>query len=302
MWRDRGIVILDTDPLGILGEFGTPSAPPHRLEQTVAASISQSPIRGDDMNYERGLEVLKAQLEQTNRYNEFNVLEARLLENLSDERLYGPSQQSRSDRARIIDQLNRLALDVLGISFNDLSLGRASPDMQVSASTLSLVRELAVPLTSSDIAPPVQPRLPHLPFNELSWEQFEALCAALVQANPLTIDCHLYGVQGDYQQGIDIVATQRGAEGQTETWVYQCKRYKAYTASKLEAALERMTYEADYYVLMLSIPATAALRMVADEKSNTFLWDANDIARKLKNYPVIVEDFFGAAWRGAFCG
>jgi hypothetical protein len=44
------------------------------------------------------------------------------------------------------------------------------------------------------------------------------------------------------------------------------------------------------------------LREVADATPKTFLWDANDIARKLKNYPGIVEDFFGAAWRSAFCG
>ena len=72
------------------------------------------------MDYERGLEILKAQLERTNRYDEFNVLEARLLENLREERLYGPSEQNRSDRARIIGGLNRLALDVLGVSFNQL--------------------------------------------------------------------------------------------------------------------------------------------------------------------------------------
>lgn len=52
---------------------------------------------------------------------------------------------------------------------------------------------------------------------------------------------------------------------------------------------------------MLSIPATAALRQVIDAHPKTFLWDSKDIARKLKNYPSIVEDFFGGAWCGAFC-
>ena len=75
-----------------------------------------------------------------------------------------------------------------------------------------------------------------------------------------------------------------------------------YTPSKLREAIAKMAYPADYYVLMLSVPATAALRQVADEKPNVFLWDAKDIARKLKNYPAIVEDFFGAAWQEAFCG
>jgi len=268
-------------------------------------SFSQLPSKPvaerGEVNYERGLEVLRLQVEQTNRYAEFNVLEARLLENLHDDRVYGPGQQSRSDRARVIDQLNRLTLDVLGVTFNDLSLGRAYPGVEVSATTLPLTRKLGVTLTPSDIEPPTQPRLQSLPLNELSWEQFEALCAALVEANPLTVDCHLYGVQGDDQLGIDIVATQRDVRGD-EIWAYQCKRYKDYTAGKLREAITKMTYAADYHVLMLSIPAKAALRQVADENPNVFLWDATDIARKLKNYPTIVKDFFGAAWQKAFCG
>lgn len=283
----------------------TPAPRPHRPERTIAPPasrpLSPTPATGGDVNYARGLNILRAHLEQTNRYADFNVLEMRLRENLRDERLYGPSEQTRRDRARVIDGLNRLALAVLGASFNDLSLGRAVPGTQVSAGSLSLVRELNVDLTPGDIQPPVHPRLQHLPFNELSWGQFEALCTALVEANPMTLDCHLYGVRGDDQQGIDIVATQRGADGD-EIWAYQCKRYKEYAPGKLKEALARMVYQANYYVLLLSIPATAALRRVAEETPGVFLWDANDISRKLKNYPAIVEDFFGAAWRDAFCG
>ena len=42
-------------------------------------------------------------------------------------------------------------------------------------------------------------------------------------------------------------------------------------------------------MLLLSIPATAALRRVAGETPGVFLWDANDISRKLKNYPAILS-------------
>jgi hypothetical protein len=253
------------------------------------------------MDFERGLDALGAQLEQTNRYLEFTTLEARLHENLGDERRYGPNETSRSNRARIVAGLNGLALEVLGLSFNDLALGRIPAAGQISARDLSLVRQLEVTLSPAGIKPPVQPRLQDLPFNELSWEQFEAVCAALIQAQPSTVDCHLYGVQGDEQQGIDVVATQRGAKGD-ETWAYQCKRYQEYSPGKLRQALEKMSYPADYYVLMLSIPATAALRQVAEGRPAVFMWDARDIARKLKNYPAIVEDFFGSSWRQAFCG
>lgn len=253
------------------------------------------------INFGRGLDLLKAQLEQTNRYIEFTTLEARLLENLHDERLYGGTESTRTERAKIVNSLNKLALEVLNLSFNDLALGRIPNRGQIPVGELSLVRQLKVAPSPNVIKPPVQTRLQDLPFNELSWEQFEGLCAALVQVQPVTVSCNLFGVQGDEQQGIDIVAKQRGTKGE-EVWAYQCKRYKEYSSGKLKEALDKMAYTADYYVFMLSIPATAALRQVVDAHPKTFLWDSKDIARKLKNYPSIVEDFFGGAWCAAFCG
>jgi hypothetical protein len=263
VWRDRQIVILAEDPLELLS-----------------------------MGYAYGLEMLDAQLERTGRYPEFDVLQSQALETLAAGREPGEA---------LADGLDRLARQVLGLGFTDLALGRIPPRMQTSARALSLVQQLRVNLTPDVVEPPVQPRLQALPFNDLAWEQFEALCAALVEANPLTVGCNLYGVQGDFQQGIDVIATQRSSSGD-ETWAYQCKRYKSYTPAQLRKALDKATYPADYYVLMLSIPATAAMREVADRRSNAFLWDARDIARKLKSYPAIVEDFFGPMWREAFCG
>jgi hypothetical protein len=251
------------------------------------------------MDYERGLDLLKAQLEQTNRYIEFTTLEARMRENMQDEHMFGSSETTRTERARIVSSLNKLAIDVLQSSFNDLALGKTITN-GATTTDLSMVKQLDVTLSPDTVTPPVKSQLHELPFNDLSWEQFEALCAALVEAQPVTLDTHLYGVQGDDQQGIDIVATQRGAD-KKEIWAYQCKRYKEYTAAKLKDAVAKMSYPADYYVLMLSIPATAAVRQVSDENPNLFLWDARDIARKLKNYPLLVEDFFGRVWREAFC-
>ncbi len=71
------------------------------------------------MNYERGLRVMKSRLPQKAR-EEFLVLEARLQENLQSERLYGSTETSRAERARIVDALNRLALKHLATTFNDL--------------------------------------------------------------------------------------------------------------------------------------------------------------------------------------
>jgi hypothetical protein len=48
------------------------------------------------------------------------TFQARLLENISQARRYGDTGALRADRAQIRDQLNRLALETVGVSFNDL--------------------------------------------------------------------------------------------------------------------------------------------------------------------------------------
>jgi hypothetical protein len=74
------------------------------------------------MDYERGLAELKRRLEaeHSDRLVEFSTLEARLRENLAADQRFGSSETVRAERARIIGELNRLSLDTIGISFNDL--------------------------------------------------------------------------------------------------------------------------------------------------------------------------------------
>jgi hypothetical protein len=249
------------------------------------------------LDYRRGLELLRYQVERTSSFQRFD-LEARLLENLEAEEQFGSNENLRSQRAEVVQRLNELALEALGVSFNDLCLGREPRADLVRATHLRLRLE-GRPAPSS-IPPPVRTLLQELPLGALSWQQFEALCAALVAAQPGVVDCHLHGGLGDEQQGIDIVATQRGEHGH-ETWAYQCKRRKTFSAAALRKAFSQMRYPADMLVLMLIIHAGASLREVAASEPKGFLWDALDIARKLKNYPRIVEDFFGPAWREAFC-
>jgi len=79
-------------------------------------------IGGGNMNYERGLSALKRLAQKTDWYQDFVIHEAALYDNLRDERRYGPSEQTRRDRTRIVDQLNGLALQRLGVSFNDLCM------------------------------------------------------------------------------------------------------------------------------------------------------------------------------------
>jgi TIR domain len=53
---------------------------------------------------------------------DFLVLETRLRGNLGDERRFGSSEELRSDRARIVLELNRIAISSLRTTFNDLCL------------------------------------------------------------------------------------------------------------------------------------------------------------------------------------
>jgi len=78
-------------------------------------------------SYETGLSLLLKRLGQEHpRYTEALTLQSRLLENLAQAHRYGDTETRRAERAQIFDVLNRLALDTLGMSFNDLAQEPAS--------------------------------------------------------------------------------------------------------------------------------------------------------------------------------
>ncbi len=87
------------------------------------------------MDYERGLNSFQELAQCQDWYQDFTAQEAALRENLRDERRYGPSEQTRRDRARIVDQLNALALSRLGISFNALCMGKTPVTQPNTASS-----------------------------------------------------------------------------------------------------------------------------------------------------------------------
>lgn len=62
---------------------------------------------------------------------------------------------------------------------------------------------------NSSIDPPVVSKKQELPFEELSWEDFEKLCLRLVRMESTVEYCQLYGVRGQDQEGIDIYARQK---------------------------------------------------------------------------------------------
>jgi hypothetical protein len=152
------------------------------------------------------------------------------------------------------------------------------------------------------VQPPVTSRPQVLPFNQLSWENFERLCTRLIAADGEVKDCHRCGKRGDYQAGVDILAHRRiVAEGGLERWGYQCKRWQKMTSGDLRQIVNAFGFPADQYVVLVSFEAGADLRKVVAALPEVDLWDAEDISSQLKGQPELVEDFFGAHWRDAFC-
>jgi hypothetical protein len=71
--------------------------------------------------YEEGLNLLKEKIDKKHDYyKDFLIYEQQLFENITDVRRTGDNDTRRSRRAEIIEQLNHLALKVLGKSFNEL--------------------------------------------------------------------------------------------------------------------------------------------------------------------------------------
>ena len=131
-WMQKNVEVIAADAKtfleALVGELGVTSPPPAPASTGVTpipqsstnpstSASTVAPIgwltgRSGGMNLERGLEAMKARLKGSAQdvFLTFLTLERRLLENIEDEQAYGSSETIRSDRARIILELNRLAI------------------------------------------------------------------------------------------------------------------------------------------------------------------------------------------------
>src|SRR6266567_1350524 len=148
--------------------------------------------------------------------------------------------------------------------------------------------------------PPVTPKQQILPLDRLDWKVFELLCCRLIaREHDIEGEPYLYGIPGEDQKGIDIVA-KKSASGHLETWCYQCKDYQHFSPSEFKNAIDELEYDADHYIFLLACKATTKLRDIAEE-NDLALWDVQNISSKLKGHPDLVADFFGIPWMEAFC-
>ncbi len=73
------------------------------------------------MSYEVGVRQLLEYLSSDHPlYADALVYQQRLQENIAQARKYGDTETHRAERAQIVDRLNQLALETVGVSFNDL--------------------------------------------------------------------------------------------------------------------------------------------------------------------------------------
>lgn len=164
----------------------------------------------------------------------------------------------------------------------------------------------------SDVGLPTVTREQVLPLHDLSWENFERLCFRLAHRGGDVEDTRIYGERGQAQEGIDLYV--RRATGDYETW--QCKRYQKIKAVDIDNAVKKFL-DGDWAgrtrLFRLAVaPSLNATELTEEiEKQRTRCetvnvkfepLDQDRLSQMLKDYPDLVDDFFGSAWVSAFNG
>jgi hypothetical protein len=174
------------------------------------------------------------------------------------------------------------------------------------------LEELAAPPTNAQVpAPPVVTAPQTLPFDELTWENFERLCYRLVRLEADVERARSFGVRGQDQAGVDIFARRNGAYS-----VYQCKRVAQFGPADVVRAVESFlegewAARSDRFVLCISheairtdvaraVEVQASVLQERDPPVAFEIWDSEELSARLKEHPQLVDDFFGEAWANRF--
>jgi len=174
---------------------------------------------------------------------------------------------------------------------------------------------LQKPPPPTTIPPPVHARHQELPFEKLSWDNFERLCKTLVETDHEIRSCRFYGRPGQMQRGIDLIAyPQDFREGRPR--VYQCKRVETFRSRDINGTVDKLLKSnwkplPTHFVLCCrsSLRSTEYQDEILKQSARlqkrkiTFeVWDGEELSTKLKDHPKIVDEFFGREWVTAFNG
>ncbi|MFK3943327.1 hypothetical protein ACI2KC_16845 [Pseudomonas monteilii] len=167
------------------------------------------------------------------------------------------------------------------------------------------------PVTTNSI----EPKLGELPWEQMHWEDFQKLCARLVQRQylPSGIQIFQYGKSGQEQDGIDIIWKTTDA---CKYSVAEVKHWKAVKPSNIQKWLkafldgERAT-DSQIWILCLSVNIEddtklvmawdAAKTELESHDIQALVWDRGFIEELLRGSPELVERFFSKEIRDRFC-
>jgi len=160
--------------------------------------------------------------------------------------------------------------------------------------------------------PPVVTKPTELPFNQLTWQNFERLLYRLAKTANEVEHCMLYGREGQGQEGIDIYSRVGG--GKYHCW--QAKNYEKYSANKVKEAID-VFMAGDWAKrstrFLLCVSAGLDDTKIQEEIETQFkrlqaegiellAYGGLELSDKLREHPRIIDDFFGRDWLEAFLG
>lgn len=174
----------------------------------------------------------------------------------------------------------------------------------------------APPTNAVDVLP-VKTRSQGLPFSELTWPNFERLVLRLVRRQATVRECSLYGVSGQAQEGLDILASK--SDGSANHVCYQCKKVKSFSDRDIAKAVTKFlegkwAKKTSEYNLSVAIALNTTQQQdeIARQRQRLqkegiilSIWDGSDgglLTEQLKQLPELVADFFGQPWVRNFNG
>lgn len=159
--------------------------------------------------------------------------------------------------------------------------------------------------------PPIAYNYNSLPYHELDWGRLENLCHDLNCLKYGVEKCFQYGKPGQKQQGFDCYVRT----GQDRYILFQCKNVLSFKRTDLKKAIkiwENGTWfdKTEKFVLFSSegLRDTTFLdefelhhSRLSDNQIELEAWGNTRIDDELRNYPQLVQQFFGQEWRDKFC-
>lgn len=157
------------------------------------------------------------------------------------------------------------------------------------------------------------------PFHQLDEYTFQDLCRDLFDAEPSVATCEVYGVRGQAQYGIDLLARTVDGDG---IEVGQCKCYETFTPRQIERVREEFfehygerwrPQNVNRFILIVAadLSSTHVQDKISDERDRFAafgigyeVWSASKIQNKLRSHPEIVAAYLRPVdyWITEICG